>query len=223
MGGDLSSAKTDYSHGIDAQTAQDIFHRLSLPQHRSTIESSSLSMKSTVAKFSICGRTRNDCVSSKIKKVSCKCAIERNNMSNQCKTCSTSFNVSSSPSNRSIDRLDRQCLSRWNEYSNIGNHGSQFQFISFARCSTDHSENVFTFVHSFEHLLVVVIHITKQQQSRCSSTFDQRSGENVLDRFSRFRTWKRYGQWRSCSTHGRFANQQISVGIEGMYSCIVSW
>jgi len=38
MGGDLSSAKTDYSHGIYAQTARDIFHRLSLPQYRSTVE-----------------------------------------------------------------------------------------------------------------------------------------------------------------------------------------
>jgi len=38
MGGDLSSAKTDYSHGIYAQTARDIFHRLSLPQYRSIIE-----------------------------------------------------------------------------------------------------------------------------------------------------------------------------------------
>ncbi|UJR38447.1 hypothetical protein I4U23_031115 [Adineta vaga] len=38
MGGDLSSAKTDYSHGIYAQTARDIFQRLSLPQYRSSIE-----------------------------------------------------------------------------------------------------------------------------------------------------------------------------------------
>ncbi|CAF3287970.1 unnamed protein product [Rotaria socialis] len=38
MGGDVSSAKTDYSHGIYAQTARDIFHRLSLPQHRSSVE-----------------------------------------------------------------------------------------------------------------------------------------------------------------------------------------
>jgi kinesin family protein 2/24 len=38
MGGDLSAAKTDYSHGIYAQTARDIFHRLSLPQYRSSIE-----------------------------------------------------------------------------------------------------------------------------------------------------------------------------------------
>lgn len=38
MGGDLSSAKTDYSHGVYAQTARDIFQRLSLPQHRSTVE-----------------------------------------------------------------------------------------------------------------------------------------------------------------------------------------
>ena len=38
MGGDLSSSKPDYSHGIYAQTSRDIFHRLSLPQHRSTIE-----------------------------------------------------------------------------------------------------------------------------------------------------------------------------------------
>ncbi|CAF0973884.1 unnamed protein product [Rotaria sordida] len=38
MGGDLSSAKTDYSHGIYAQTARDIFHRLSQPQYRSSIE-----------------------------------------------------------------------------------------------------------------------------------------------------------------------------------------
>ncbi|CAF1586313.1 unnamed protein product [Rotaria magnacalcarata] len=38
MGGDLSSAKTDYSHGVYAQTARDIFHRLSQPQYRSSIE-----------------------------------------------------------------------------------------------------------------------------------------------------------------------------------------
>jgi hypothetical protein len=38
MGGDLSSAKTDYSHGIYAQTARDIFQRLSLPQYRSSVE-----------------------------------------------------------------------------------------------------------------------------------------------------------------------------------------
>jgi kinesin family member 2/24 len=38
MGGDLSSAKTDYSHGIYAQTARDIFHRLSQPPHRSNTE-----------------------------------------------------------------------------------------------------------------------------------------------------------------------------------------
>ncbi len=38
MGGDWSAAKTDYSHGIYAPTARDIFHRLSLPQYRSTIE-----------------------------------------------------------------------------------------------------------------------------------------------------------------------------------------
>jgi len=38
MGGDLSLAKTDYSHGIYAQTARDIFHRLSLPQYRSSVE-----------------------------------------------------------------------------------------------------------------------------------------------------------------------------------------
>lgn len=38
MGGDLSAAKTDYSHGVYAQTARDIFHRLSLPQYRSSIE-----------------------------------------------------------------------------------------------------------------------------------------------------------------------------------------
>jgi kinesin family protein 2/24 len=38
MGGDLSVAKTDYSHGIYAQTARDIFHRLSLPQYRTSIE-----------------------------------------------------------------------------------------------------------------------------------------------------------------------------------------
>jgi hypothetical protein len=38
MGGDLSVAKTDYSHGIYAQTARDIFHCLSLPQYCSTIE-----------------------------------------------------------------------------------------------------------------------------------------------------------------------------------------
>ncbi|CAF1114960.1 unnamed protein product [Adineta steineri] len=38
MGGDLQMAKTDYSHGIYAQTARDIFQRLALPQHRSSIE-----------------------------------------------------------------------------------------------------------------------------------------------------------------------------------------
>jgi kinesin family protein 2/24 len=38
MGGDLSSAKTDYSHGVYAQTARDIFQRLSLPQYRTSIE-----------------------------------------------------------------------------------------------------------------------------------------------------------------------------------------
>lgn len=39
MGGDTSSsAKADYSHGIYAQTARDIFQRLSLPEYRSTIE-----------------------------------------------------------------------------------------------------------------------------------------------------------------------------------------
>ena len=38
MGGDLQAAKTDYSHGIYAQTARDIFHCLSLPQYRSSIE-----------------------------------------------------------------------------------------------------------------------------------------------------------------------------------------
>ncbi|CAF3178048.1 unnamed protein product [Rotaria sp. Silwood2] len=38
MGGDLSSAKIDYSHGIYAQTARDIFHRLSQPQYRSSVE-----------------------------------------------------------------------------------------------------------------------------------------------------------------------------------------
>ena len=38
MGGDLSSAKTDYSHGVYAQTARDIFQRLSLPQYRSSVE-----------------------------------------------------------------------------------------------------------------------------------------------------------------------------------------
>ncbi|CAF1358270.1 unnamed protein product, partial [Adineta ricciae] len=38
MGGDLSSNKTDYSHGVYAQTARDIFQRLSLPQYRSSIE-----------------------------------------------------------------------------------------------------------------------------------------------------------------------------------------
>jgi kinesin family member 2/24 len=38
MGGDLSSAKPDYSHEIYAQTARDIFHRLSLPQYRTSIE-----------------------------------------------------------------------------------------------------------------------------------------------------------------------------------------
>ncbi|CAF2040444.1 unnamed protein product [Rotaria magnacalcarata] len=38
MGGDLSSAKTDYSHGIYAQTARDIFHRLSQPQYRRSVE-----------------------------------------------------------------------------------------------------------------------------------------------------------------------------------------
>jgi len=38
MGGDLSSVKTDYSHGIYAQTARDIFQRLSLPQYRSSVE-----------------------------------------------------------------------------------------------------------------------------------------------------------------------------------------
>ncbi|CAF1288582.1 unnamed protein product [Rotaria sordida] len=38
MGGDVSSAKIDYSHGIYAQTARDIFHRFSLPQYRSSVE-----------------------------------------------------------------------------------------------------------------------------------------------------------------------------------------
>ncbi|CAF0901068.1 unnamed protein product [Adineta steineri] len=38
MGGDLSSAKADYTHGIYAQTARDIFQRLSLPQYRSSVE-----------------------------------------------------------------------------------------------------------------------------------------------------------------------------------------
>ncbi|UJR07702.1 hypothetical protein I4U23_011987 [Adineta vaga] len=38
MGGDLQSAKTDYSHGVYAQTARDIFHRLSLPQYRTSVE-----------------------------------------------------------------------------------------------------------------------------------------------------------------------------------------
>jgi kinesin family protein 2/24 len=38
MGGDLQSAKPDYSHGIYAQTARDIFHRLSSPQYRSSVE-----------------------------------------------------------------------------------------------------------------------------------------------------------------------------------------
>ena len=38
MGGDLSSAKTDYSHGIYAQTARDIFQRLALPQYRTSVE-----------------------------------------------------------------------------------------------------------------------------------------------------------------------------------------
>lgn len=38
MGGDLSAAKTDYSHGIYSQTTRDIFHRLSQPQYRSSIE-----------------------------------------------------------------------------------------------------------------------------------------------------------------------------------------
>src|SRR5690349_5478687 len=38
MGGDLSLPKTDYTHGIYAQTARDIFQRQSLPQYRSSIE-----------------------------------------------------------------------------------------------------------------------------------------------------------------------------------------
>ena len=38
MGGDLSLTKIDYSHGIYVQTARDIFHRLSQPQYRSSIE-----------------------------------------------------------------------------------------------------------------------------------------------------------------------------------------
>ncbi|CAF3662918.1 unnamed protein product [Rotaria socialis] len=38
MDGDLSSANTDYSHGVYAHTASDIFHRLSKPQYRSSIE-----------------------------------------------------------------------------------------------------------------------------------------------------------------------------------------
>ncbi|CAF1407447.1 unnamed protein product, partial [Adineta steineri] len=38
MGGDLSSAKADYTHGIYAQTARDIFQRLALPQYRSSVE-----------------------------------------------------------------------------------------------------------------------------------------------------------------------------------------
>jgi hypothetical protein len=38
MGGNLQLAKTDYTHGIYAQTARGIFQRLSLPQYRSSIE-----------------------------------------------------------------------------------------------------------------------------------------------------------------------------------------
>ncbi|CAF3116137.1 unnamed protein product, partial [Rotaria socialis] len=38
MGGDLSSAKTDYSHGIYAQIARGIFHRLLQPQYRTSLE-----------------------------------------------------------------------------------------------------------------------------------------------------------------------------------------
>jgi kinesin family protein 2/24 len=38
MGGDLQLAKTDYTHGIYAQTACDIFQRLSVPQYRSSVE-----------------------------------------------------------------------------------------------------------------------------------------------------------------------------------------
>ncbi len=44
MVGDLSAAKTDYSHGIYAQIARDIFHRLKSLLHF---------MKSIVGKFSI--------------------------------------------------------------------------------------------------------------------------------------------------------------------------
>lgn len=38
MGGDSSSAKIDYSHGIYAHTASDISQHLSLPQRRASIE-----------------------------------------------------------------------------------------------------------------------------------------------------------------------------------------
>jgi hypothetical protein len=59
MRGDSSIAKTDYSHGIYAQTARDIFHRLSLSQYRSTIETLVHFMKYIVAKFLIYSMIKN--------------------------------------------------------------------------------------------------------------------------------------------------------------------
>ena len=38
MGGDISSTIADYSKGVYAQTARDIFDRLGRPEHRSSIE-----------------------------------------------------------------------------------------------------------------------------------------------------------------------------------------
>jgi hypothetical protein len=49
MGGDLSTAKTDYSDSIYAQTVRDIFHRLSQAR-----KSSSHFMKFIMAKCLIC-------------------------------------------------------------------------------------------------------------------------------------------------------------------------
>ena len=174
----------------------------------------SRSTRSTAAKSSICWTTRNVFVCSKIRKVSFKSVIAKNNKSNQLKMFWTSFNVSWNNS------LRRQSFSnRWKEYSNVGHNDSQRQFVSISRCSADHLENIVSSHRQLECLdFVVVVSSAEQQQSGCSSSVDERSRPNVSHQSRGFGTRQRHGQRWSSPTNGRFRDEQISSGIERMSS-----
>lgn len=138
MGGDTSSsAKADYSHGIYAQTARDIFQRLSLPAYRSTIEIFVTFYEIYCGKvFDLLNNKKRLRVLEDQKGLVQVCDRKEQQVKSvqdvlniiQCKLISSFFESDT----LKYFHFYFSSIFRWNGYSNIGNNISQCKFVSFS-------------------------------------------------------------------------------------------